>query len=150
MATPIEQLQAMRRLVENWDGYNAAAPSATAIDLAQEFVGLIETMWKKSTPNSCLLHVSPTRIGGVLIEWEDRAIQHEIEISPDRSINFLHLDKTTGQIETRKFSAHRLLAVQPLEMQEEDSLIGGLLQTNLKFQALIAKSKASPRKPFCG
>lgn len=36
MATPIEQLQAMRSLEENWNGYGAAAPSATAIDLAQE------------------------------------------------------------------------------------------------------------------
>jgi hypothetical protein len=105
MATPIEQLEAMRKLVENWDGYGAAAPSATAIDLAQEFVGLAEAMLKKSTSNTCTLHVSPTRNGGVLIEWEDRATQHEVEISQDRSIAFLHLDKTTGQIETRKFSA---------------------------------------------
>ena len=99
MATLIEQLEAMRSLVENWDGYGAAAPEAPAIDLAQEFVGLIEAMWKKSTSNSCVLHVSPTRNGGVLIEWEDRAMQHEVEISSDRSIGFLHLDKATGQIE---------------------------------------------------
>lgn len=105
MATPIEQLQVMRSLVENWDGYGAAVPAATAIDLAQEFVGLVETMWQKTTPNSPAFCVSPTRNGGVLIEWEDRAMQHEVEISPDRSIGFLHLDKTTGQIETRKFSA---------------------------------------------
>ena len=43
---------------------------------------------------------------------------------------------------------HRLLAIQSLEPQEEDSLIDDLLQTNPKFQALVAKSKASPRKPF--
>lgn len=105
MPTPIEQLEAMRNLMENWDGYGATVPAATAIDLAQEFVGLVETMLRKSTPDSCTLHVSPTRLGGVLIEWEDRTAQHEVEISPDRSIGFLHLDKTTGQIETRKFSA---------------------------------------------
>jgi hypothetical protein len=105
MATPTEQLEAMRNLVENWDGYAAASPSATAIDLAQEFVGLVEAMLNKSASNSCVLHVSPTRNGGILIEWEDRATQHEVEINSDRSIGFLHLDKTTGQIETRKFSA---------------------------------------------
>ena len=105
MATPIEQLDAMRSLVENWDGYGADAPSTTAIDLARELVGLVETMLKKSPSNSCTLHVSPTRTGGVLIDWENRATQHEVEISADRSIGFLHLDKTTGQIETRKFSA---------------------------------------------
>jgi hypothetical protein len=105
MATPIQQLQAMRNLMENWDGYGAAAPAAIAIDLAQELVGLVEALWKKSTSNSRDLHVSPTRNGGVLIEWEDRARQHEVEISSDRSIGFLHLDRATGQIETRKFTA---------------------------------------------
>ncbi len=43
---------------------------------------------------------------------------------------------------------HRLLAIQPLEPQEDDTLIEELLQNNPKFQALVAKSKASPRKPF--
>lgn len=108
MATPIEQLQAMRSLEENWDGYGAAAPSATALDLAQELVSLVEMMLKKSTSSSCVLQVSPTRNGGVLIEWEDRAKQHEVEITLDRSIGFLHHDKITGQIETRKFSAGSL------------------------------------------
>lgn len=150
MANPIEQLQAMRGLAENWDGYGAAAPAATAVDLAQEFVGLIETMWKKSASNSCVLHASPTRNGGILIEWEDRGMQHEVEISPDRSIGFLHLDKATGEIVTRKFSAQNLLAIQPLDSQEEDVLIDELLQSNQKFQALVAKSKASPREQLEG
>jgi hypothetical protein len=105
MATPIEQLEAMRSSAEDWDDYGAAVPSATAIELAQELVGLVQTILEKSPSNACLLHVSPTRNGGVLVEWEDREKQHEVEISPDRSIGFLHLDKTTGQIETRKFSA---------------------------------------------
>jgi len=104
MATPSEQLQAMRQLGEDWDGYGAAAPQAAAIDLAQEFTALLETMLRKSPSQSGVLHVSPTRVGGILIEWEDGARQHEIDLHPDRSIGFLHLDKTTGQIETRKFS----------------------------------------------
>jgi hypothetical protein len=105
LATPTEQLHAMRNLVENWDGYGAAVPSATAIDLAQECVALVETLFHKTASNSLPLHVSPTRTGGVLIEWEDRGRQHEVEMHPDRSTAFLHLDKTTGQIETRQFSA---------------------------------------------
>jgi hypothetical protein len=104
MAMPVEQLEAMRTLTENWDGYGAAAPATTAIELGQEFVRLLEAMLKKPSSEPCAIHVSPTRIGGVHIEWEDRAAQHEVEISPDRSIAFLHLDKVTGQIETRKFS----------------------------------------------
>ena len=42
----------------------------------------------------------------------------------------------------------RLLAIQPLEPQEDDTLIDELLASNPKFRALVAKSKASPRKPF--
>ena len=42
----------------------------------------------------------------------------------------------------------RLLAIQSLDPQEDDSLIDELLTSNPKFQALVAKSKASPRKPF--
>jgi hypothetical protein len=42
----------------------------------------------------------------------------------------------------------RLLAIQPLDPQETDSLTDELLASNPKFQALVAKSKASPRKPF--
>jgi hypothetical protein len=42
----------------------------------------------------------------------------------------------------------RLLAIQPLDPQEDDSLIDELLAANPKFQALIAKAKAGPRKPF--
>jgi hypothetical protein len=103
MATPIDQLEAMRGLAEDWDGYGAAAPSAAAIDLAREFVGLLELLMKPA--NGQVLHVSPTRTGGVLIEWEDPVRQHEVQISSDRSIGFLHLDKATGQIETRQFSA---------------------------------------------
>ena len=108
MATPNEQVQAMRRLGENWDGYGAAAPQASVIDLAQEFAALIEALLSKSTADPCTLHVSPTRVGGILIEWEDRSMQHEVELNPDRSIGFLHLNKATGHIETRKFTTASL------------------------------------------
>ncbi|MSR57495.1 MAG: hypothetical protein EXS05_07465 [Planctomycetaceae bacterium] len=43
---------------------------------------------------------------------------------------------------------HRLLAIRSLESGEDDSLMDELLASNPKFQALVAKSKASPRKPF--
>jgi hypothetical protein len=43
---------------------------------------------------------------------------------------------------------HRLVAIQALDASPQDSLVDELLQTNVAFQALVAKSKASPRKPF--
>lgn len=42
----------------------------------------------------------------------------------------------------------RLLAIQSLDPQEDDSLMDELLESNSKFQALVAKSKAGLRKPF--
>ena len=104
MATLNEQFESMRTLAENWDGYGAASPSSAAIELAQGFVGLLETL-NTITSNLGTPNVSPTRNGGVLIEWEDATRQHEVEINSDASISFLHLDKATGCIETHKFSS---------------------------------------------
>ncbi len=118
MATLIEQLGAMRRLEENWDGYGAAAPRADVIDLAQEFTCLIDAMLRKSGTIPAALHVSPTRVGGVLIDWEDDARQHEIELNPDGSVAFLHLNKATGQIKTRKFTPAARGVVQLGLLQE--------------------------------
>ncbi|HVC98578.1 MAG TPA: hypothetical protein VND64_33235 [Pirellulales bacterium] len=42
----------------------------------------------------------------------------------------------------------RLLAIQSLDPREDDTLMDELLSANPKFQALVAKSKASPRKSF--
>jgi hypothetical protein len=56
----------------------------------------------------------------------------------------------SGETVVVEMPDQRLLAIQPLELQEDDSLVDELLASNPKFQALVAKSKASPRKPFGG
>ncbi|MBY0523751.1 MAG: hypothetical protein K2R98_10155 [Gemmataceae bacterium] len=103
MATVNEQLEAMRTLGENWDGYQAAPPGPSVLDLAQQLVGLIEHMLQQQKAGS-ILHVSPTRTGGVLIEWQNRLLEHEVEISSDGAIGFLHRHSATGQINTRHFA----------------------------------------------
>ena len=42
----------------------------------------------------------------------------------------------------------RLLAIQPLEPDGDDGLVDELLASDPKFRELVAKSKASGRKPF--
>ena len=42
----------------------------------------------------------------------------------------------------------RLVTIQGLEPTSDDSLIDELLKSNPEFQALVAKSKQSPRRPF--
>jgi hypothetical protein len=123
MATSNEQLDAMRGLGENWDGYGAAATQAKVIDLAQEFTGLLEAILRKSGTPTPELHVSPTRSGGVLIEWEHAGSEHEVELKPDGSIGFLHHRKETGQIETREFAASAPTVVDPGLLQELRELI---------------------------
>lgn len=56
----------------------------------------------------------------------------------------------SGQTVVVEMPDQRLLAIQPLDPQEDDSLMDELLATNPKFQALVAKSKAGPRRPFAG
>jgi hypothetical protein len=54
----------------------------------------------------------------------------------------------SGQAVVVELPDHRLIALQPLEASEDDSLIDELLESNPEFQALVAKSRASPRKPL--
>jgi hypothetical protein len=60
----------------------------------------------------------------------------------------LHECAESGETVVVEMPDQRLLAIQPLEPHEDDSLMDELLASNPKFQALVAKSKASPPKPF--
>jgi hypothetical protein len=54
----------------------------------------------------------------------------------------------SGETVVVEMPNQRFLAIQPLEPQEDDALVDELLASNPKSQALVAKSKAGPRKPF--
>jgi len=54
----------------------------------------------------------------------------------------------SGQILVVELPDQRLLAIQSLDSHEDDSLMDELLASNPRFQALVAKSKASSRRPF--
>jgi hypothetical protein len=123
MSNTSEQLEAMRRLPENWDGYGAASPQPSIVDFAQEFAGFLQALLGKSLENPLVLHVSPTRVGGVLIQWETPALEHEIEIMPDHGMSFLHLDKATGRIATRRFSPGTRTVVDPALLHELRELL---------------------------
>lgn len=42
----------------------------------------------------------------------------------------------------------RFVTIQPLDPNDDDSLVDELLASDPRFQALVAKSKAGPRKAF--
>ncbi len=54
----------------------------------------------------------------------------------------------SGETVVVEMPDERLLAISPLDPQEDDTLMDELLASNPKFRALVAKSKASPRKRF--
>jgi len=111
MATPIEQLDLMRNLRENWDGYNAAPPLPEVIELAKEIVEFIASV-RKTEPRYDGIFVTPGRDGGVLIEWQDHRFEHEMEINGDGSIGILRTDKSTQHTTEKVFKPGRF-AVPP-------------------------------------
>ena len=54
----------------------------------------------------------------------------------------------SGQTLVVEMPDQRLLAIQPLDPQEDDSLMDELLASNPKFQELVARAKRGARKPF--
>jgi len=54
----------------------------------------------------------------------------------------------SGETVVVELPDERLLAIQPLDPSEDDTLTDELLAADPKFRALVAKSKAGPRRPF--
>jgi hypothetical protein len=106
MATLSEQLDAMRRLRPNWDGYNADPPEPHVIAWAKDFVDYFEALERVQGVKRNI-RVYPTRIGGVQIEWEDSRFERELELNPDGSIELLHVDKATGAMREETFRPGR-------------------------------------------
>ena len=53
----------------------------------------------------------------------------------------------SGQAYVIELPEHRLAAIQGLDAAEDDCLTSDLIESNAEFRALLAKSKAAPRKP---
>jgi len=92
MATPIEQLEAMQGLPENWDGYGGAPPRAEAIESAIRF--LRESSVARTLPEP---FVTPARAGGVLLAWEQGARQFEVEFCAAEDASIVYLNQDTGE-----------------------------------------------------
>lgn len=54
----------------------------------------------------------------------------------------------SGQAVVVELPDQRLVSIQPLEAGDDDSLTSDLLESNVAFRAVVAKSKSSPRRPF--
>jgi hypothetical protein len=54
----------------------------------------------------------------------------------------------SGQTLVVEMPDHRLLAIQPLDPREDDTVMDDLLAANPQFRQLVEESRRSPRKPF--
>ncbi len=95
MATPLEQLEAMRKVSDNWDGYGGAAPRPELIDAAIAFFRELRGAPSLSPP-----YLTPTRTGGVLFAWEQGPHQLEVEVNSPVQGEYLYLNRETGESAT--------------------------------------------------
>ncbi len=90
------QLEALRSVIENWDGYGGAAMRPEAIDAAGAFLRSLaqfEVGWKL-LPETLAF---PTRTGGVLLLWEREPHSLEVEIEVDRPVTGAYLNTETDE-----------------------------------------------------
>ncbi len=109
MATVIEQLEAMRNLPENWDGYGAAPPRSGPIDAAIGF--LRQCSGQTALPDP---YVTPTRAGGVLLDWEQGSHQLEIEFDDSNHGSFVYVNRETGENASGNLAPTRCATAPPL------------------------------------
>jgi|GEM_PF-1659042 len=74
------------------------------IELAREFVDLIEAKVGQSGADPDQVRVHPSRNGAIVVEWKDLTHENNVVMNPDGSISFNHRNRQTGQIESRNFS----------------------------------------------
>jgi hypothetical protein len=69
----------------------------------------------------------------------------QLEADPGRTLSEC---ADSGQPLVVELPDQRLVAIQALDPNQDDDLVSELLASNPALRALVAKSKASPRKPF--
>ena len=86
----IQQLLSMRSLRENWDGYGAAAPHPDIVRSAEGFLHFLCNHVSLPAP-----FITPTRIGGVLFEWEQGPHQVEVDVCTPDAASYVYLNRET-------------------------------------------------------
>jgi hypothetical protein len=86
----MQQLQAIRSVGENWDGYGAAAPRPEIIRSAEGFLHFLAKDVSVPAP-----YISPTRTGGVLFEWAHGPHQLEVDVYTRDDASYVYLNGET-------------------------------------------------------
>lgn len=89
----INDIWALGRLPDNWDGYGALSVDYMAQKIA---VNLLTGLMKFEIPRPDIL---PTANGGVALEWETAQINLALEINPYRDIRACIWSSSDGELE---------------------------------------------------
>ena len=81
------KLQQLKSLPPNWDSYGSCPIQPEVIEMASS---LLTGLAKLDMPEP---HIVPVPGGGIQFEWENSERGLEIEILPDKSIEYLLLEK---------------------------------------------------------
>ena len=91
LMTAVDQLDALRAVCANWDSYGADRPQPHIVDAAERLLNELGRLHNLPRPA-----ISPTRTGGVLLEWKAGARELEIELLSADASSFLYADGETG------------------------------------------------------
>jgi hypothetical protein len=83
-----EQLRAISRLAEDWDGDQAASPDRMLLYSALSFL-----WWLHQVPGIPKPHINPTRDGGVQFEWEAGPRYFEVEVVGRGAASYFYQDQ---------------------------------------------------------
>lgn len=105
MATPLQQLDAMHNVPENWDGYGGLPPQPNAIQEAKAFFASLAGIAELTSP-----YLSPTPNGGIQFDWDHGAHHLEVAFEPVAlngpiQVEFLYDNEQTGTVVQGKVRA---------------------------------------------
>jgi hypothetical protein len=91
------EIESLRTLAPNWDGYGARPIDAAVIDAAKAFIGKL--------PDDLAFrpHVAPLSKGTLQMEWDNDPKSLELEFESPRSIRYLQWHPEAGLEEVGRF-----------------------------------------------
>ncbi len=99
-----ELMELLAARSENQSDLGVDVLDSHLIELAREFVDLIEAMARQAGTDPDQVLVNPSRGGAIVVEWGDRTYDNNMVMNPDGSISFNQRNRQTGKIESHSFS----------------------------------------------
>ncbi len=90
-----EKLRELRSLPLNWDSYGASPIADSAVQTSLSVIGHLRRL---NLPEPIVV---PVPDGGVQFEWQNERCELEVEVRPDKTVEFLVVDRNGKMLEGR-------------------------------------------------